>query len=190
MSEAEAPDEQAIVDQLVGNSHGAFDVVRALLEEHPDLVERRSAWGESPLEAATQMGRKDIAALLMDKGAQPDFFAYCMLGDLERAGAELDAHPELATARGVHELAPLYFAAMGDNPEMVDLLLARGADVNAASGAGAPIHAAAMRGRSEIVKRLLEAGADPNARDYEGRTARQAAEAAHRPGIAQLFPET
>jgi ankyrin repeat protein len=71
---------------------------------------------------------------------------------------------------------------------MVELLLSRGADVNLASGAGAPIHAAAMKGRSEIVNRLLAAGADPLARDYEGRTARQAAEAATRPGIAQLFP--
>lgn len=180
-------EEQELVDQLVGNSHGAFEVVRDLLEQHPELATRRATWGESPLEAATQMGRKDIAALLMDKGAEPDFYTYCMLGDVAAVRALLDATPDLVGTRGVHELAPLYFAAMGDNPEMVDLLLERGADVNAASPAGAPIHAAAMRGRSEIVRKLLGAGADPAVRDYEGRNARQVAEAAHRPGVAQLF---
>ena len=183
----EVAQDQELVDQLVGNAHGAFEVVRDILEEHPELATRRATWGESPLEAATQMGRKDIAALLIDRGAEPDFYAYCMLGDVAAAGKLLEGSPDLVSTQGVHGLSPLYFAAMGDNPEMVELLLQRGADVNAGAPGGAPIHAAAMRGRSEIVRRLLAAGADASARDYEGRNARQVAEAVHRPGIAQLF---
>lgn len=180
-------DRQAVVDQLVGNAHGAPDVVRSILDENPDLVEARATWGESALEAASQMGRKDIARLLIERGAQPDFFAAVMLGDLERVRAALDREPELAHASGVHELAPLYFAAAGDELEMAELLFERGADVNQASPAGAPIHAAVMWGRFALVRRYLEAGADPALRDFENRAAKELAESVKRPEIAALL---
>lgn len=176
-----------VVDQLVGNAHGNLDVVRQVLDEHPELVEARAEWGESALEAASQMGRKDIAALLIERGAEPDFFAHCMLGDVEAVRAALDADPGLARAAGVHELAPLYFAARGDELEVAELLLERGADVNQAVEAGAPVHAAAANGSAELVRRYLAAGADPLVRDYDGRTAREVAEAAGRRDLLDLL---
>ncbi|HKT82991.1 MAG TPA: hypothetical protein VJQ84_04055 [Solirubrobacterales bacterium] len=180
-------DRQAVVDQLVGNSHGDIDVVRTILDQHPDLVEERATWGESPLDAAAQMGRKDIAKLLMERGAKPDFFALVMLGELERVREELDRDPELIHGRGVHELSPLYFAAAGDHPELAELLLERGADVNQGSPAAYPIHAAVMWARVSLVQRYLAAGADPGVRDFENRTARELAESVKRPEVAGLL---
>jgi ankyrin repeat protein len=180
-------DRQAVVDELVGNSHGAIDVVRGILDRHPDLVSARSSWGESPLQAASQMGRKDILALLIERGAETDFHSAIVLGDLQRVREELSRDPDLAVRAGVHDLAPLYFAAAGDNLEMAELLLERGADVTQGSPAGSPIHAAVMWGGPELVTRYLEAGADPSARDHENRTARELADAVGRQDIAALL---
>lgn len=180
-------DRQAVVDQLVGNSHGAIELVRSILDAHPDLVEARATWGESPVEAASQMGRKDILELLIERGAQADFFAAIVLGDLERVRGDLDAEPDLARSHGVHDLAPLYFAAAGDQPEIADLLIERGADVNQPSAAGWPIHAAVMWARPALAQRYLVAGADLEARDFENRSARELATRVNRPEIDALL---
>lgn len=60
---------------------------------------------------------------------------------------------------------PLHAAVYMDRLDVVELLIARGADVNATDDAGwTPLHLAVANGRLETAQRLLEAGADPNAR--------------------------
>lgn len=57
---------------------------------------------------------------------------------------------------------PLHYAASGPNPKVVELLLARGADVDAQSPNGStPLMMAARYGSEDSVQRLLERGADP-----------------------------
>src|SRR5947209_6750099 len=54
-------------------------------------------------------------------------------------------------------------------PELVRLLLAHSADMNAASDLGyTALHRAAAKGDTEVVKLLLEAGADVLAREIQG----------------------
>ncbi|MCJ1360834.1 MAG: hypothetical protein MMC33_010843, partial [Icmadophila ericetorum] len=73
----------------------------------------------------------------------------------------------------------LQVAAEGGHIEMVEKLLAAGADVNAAAGrygGRTALQAAAEGGHIEVVEKLLAAGADVNAAaGYEGRTGLQAA---------------
>jgi hypothetical protein len=66
---------------------------------------------------------------------------------------------------------PLHVAADQGNLEIVDLLLAGGADVNARDHGGrVPIFFAIRRDHSEVVWRLVEAGADPTACTGSGST--------------------
>jgi len=67
-------------------------------------------------------------------------------------------------------VTPLHCAA---NKETAELLIAKGADVNAkAGGVGdTPLHWSALRGQNEIAELLIANGADVNAKGFHGKTA-------------------
>jgi len=179
--------EPAVVQELVGNAHGNLARVRELLDLHPAALNLRAPWNETAVEAATQMGNKPILELLIARGAPVDFFTACVLGRVEQVAAELERDPGRANARGVHELTALYFAAIGGNLAIAELLLAAGGNVNTRADAAAPIHGAVMGGSAEMIRLLLDAGADPTLPDYERRSARQLAEKMGRTDLAGLF---
>ena len=180
--------EQSIVEECVGSAHGDLDRVRELVERHPAVVNARAPWNETPIEAAAQLGRRDIIEYLLGKGAPLDLFTACVLGRRDVVEAELARDPARAGAHGVHDLPTLYFAAIGGQREVAELLLAAGAGVNDAVPAAAPIHGAVMGGSAELVEWLLARGADPSLPDFQGRSAPQLAEAMGRPDLARLFP--
>src|SRR5205814_487279 len=92
------------------------------------------------LALAATAGRDDMAALLLERGA-----------DVNRRSSEG------ATA--------LHAAAGQGHAATVRLLLNAGAEARAANDRGVtPLHVAAMRGHREAAAALLEAGADPNPR--------------------------
>jgi len=65
---------------------------------------------------------------------------------------------------------PLWYAADEGHKEIVELLIAKGADVNAKNkGDVTPLYGAARSGRKEIAELLIAKGADVNARDDVGR---------------------
>ena len=179
--------DRSIVEECVGSAHGDLDKVRELVERHPALVNARASWDESPIEAAAQLGRRDIIEYLLSRGAPLDFFTACVLGRADAVEAELAGRPDRARDHGVHGLASLYFAAIGGNPDIAELLLANGADVNDAVQAAAPIHGAVLGRSPEMIAWLLERGADPGAPDYQGRSAPELAESMGRPDLAALF---
>jgi uncharacterized protein len=179
--------DEAVVEELVGNAHGNLARVRELLDAHPAALNMRAPWNETAVEAATQMGNKPILDLLLARGAPLDFFTACVLGRVEQVAAELASDPGRASARGVHELPVLYFAAIGGSSEIAERLLAGGADVNARAEAAAPIHGAVMGGSVDMVRLLLERGADASLPDYEGRGARRLAADMGRADIVELF---
>ena len=182
--------EQSIIEECVGSAHGDLDKVRELVERHPELVNARAPWNETPVEAAAQLGRRDIIEYLLEKGAPLDLFTACVLGRRDVVAAELAADPARARGRGVHDLPALYFAAIGGQREIADLLLAAGAGVNDAAPAAAPIHGAVMGRSAEMISWLLARGADPSVPEYEGRSAPQLAQAMGRPDLARLFQGT
>ena len=70
------------------------------------------------------------------------------------------------------ETALHYAVKYNSNSELVNLLVAHGADYNQASKFyyGTPLHYAARAANPETVKALLEKGADPYVKDIRGRT--------------------
>ena len=179
--------DQALVDACVGSAHGDLNTVRELIEQHPALVNARASWNETPIEAAAQLGRKDIIDYLVSRGAPVDFFAACVLGRDDVVEAELASDPTRARSSGVHGLPALYFAAVGGHPRIAELLVAQGARVNDAAQAAAPIHGAVMGGSREMIAWLLERGADPTLPDHEGRSASELARSVGRSDLAALF---
>jgi len=180
---SEAPAKPPVIDELVGNAHGNLARVKELLEANPELVDRKASWNETPIEAATQMGNREIIDYLIARGAPVDFFTALVLGRSEEVGRQ----PELINARGIHDLPALYFAAIGGDVGTARKVIEAGADVNARSQAAAPIHGAVMGGNAAMVQLLLDHGADPSLKDYAERDAKSLAMAIQRSDLAALF---
>jgi len=63
----------------------------------------------------------------------------------------------------------LHLAAIRDHKEIIELLIAEGADLNAKTFGGVtPLHTAAGIGRKEIAELLIANGADVNAKGFGG----------------------
>ncbi len=72
---------------------------------------------------------------------------------------------------GHRRYTPLRFPVLDGVSELVKVLVAAGAGVNARTELGTtPLHVAAERGTADAVKALIAAGADPNARHLGGDT--------------------
>ena len=102
-----------------------------------------------------------------------------MRNDLEAVRALLADGAEVNTPRG-DGMTGLHWAALNGNAEIAGLLIAAGANLDAATrlGAHTPLHVAAREGHGEIVAVLAEAGADVAAVTETGATALHFAAAA------------
>jgi uncharacterized protein len=129
---------------------GDVERLRAHLDADPTLIAQRRHDGWPLLHFAGFYGIPEVAALLLDRGAD-----VAMLSENHIANTALHAtlaiSGHLPTAR---------------------LLVDRGADANADAGGGyRPLHLAASRGNMEAVELLLAHGADPAALTADGQTA-------------------
>src|SRR5436190_13200468 len=65
-----------MVSTIVGAAHSNFDKVKEIVSKRPELAGASWDWGfgdfETALGAASHVGRRDIAELLMSHGARPD----------------------------------------------------------------------------------------------------------------------
>ena len=111
--------EATLVQEFVAKSHGDLDRIKELLAQEPALINSSWDWGggdwETGLGAAAHMGRKDIAAFLLENGARLDLFAAAMLGKLEIVKAALDAYPEEVNTPGPHGIPLIAHAQAGGN---------------------------------------------------------------------------
>ncbi len=91
--------------------------------------------------------------------------------ELIESGANPSAERKDDKAGG--EFLPLHIAAMEGHDDVVQTLLAHGADANAPSFKHqiTPLQMAVTRGRASTIRILLAKGADPNRKDKHGRTA-------------------
>jgi hypothetical protein len=117
MSDAPPQLDPAKVQAFVSNAHGDLDVVRALVEEEPALVNAAWDWGggdwETGLGAAAHMGRRQIALYLLEHGARLDLFAAAMLGYFDVVSAILSDFPEMRDALGPHGIPLVEHARVG-----------------------------------------------------------------------------
>ncbi|XP_046572013.1 uncharacterized protein LOC124280160 isoform X2 [Haliotis rubra] len=123
-----------------------------------------------PTPVATQ--DSDLHATLSP--AVRDLFSATWLGDLERVKRILSAgQVDINTRKGRWNWTPVMSAARWGHKALVELFVARGADVSLVDVEGDNVlHWASMGGDLEIVKLILSQSVlDINARDNNGRTA-------------------
>ena len=111
------------------------------------------------------------ATTLFAAGCQPSIHDIVGREDLETAQKMIGADPGLLDARNNLGKTPLHYAVTYGTVDLLDFLIAKGADLNAADNTGmTPLHTAAMIGRTEEAERLLKAGANLEACDTFGDT--------------------
>jgi hypothetical protein len=104
----------ALASGIVGASHGNIDKVKELVTQHPELAGASWDWGfgdwETALGAASHVGRRDIAELLMSHGARPDIFTFTMMGMLKSVQEIIETVPGIQTHTGPHGITLLQHA--------------------------------------------------------------------------------
>ncbi len=149
---------------------GDFDRVKTMLSAEPQLVASRSAAGESAILTAVYRGHKEIANLLVARGAEMTIFEAAAAGEIERLERLiLDGAP--VNGFSADGWTPLHLAAFFGHARGVELLLAHGADVAAPSRnstANTPLHAALAGNHTFVAGLLMGAGSDVNASDAAG----------------------
>ncbi|MBN9121560.1 MAG: ankyrin repeat domain-containing protein [Planctomycetes bacterium] len=95
-----------LVQDFVIYAHMDLPMVSKLLDKEPALVNSFMDWGggdwESGLGAAAHMGNRDMAQLLLERGARMDIFCAVMMGQLDAVRAFLTLQPKLIDAKGPH----------------------------------------------------------------------------------------
>ena len=136
------------------------DVTRALLARGADVHARSDAWNY--VMAAPPHGVPEYNRAIPHGNDTALMFA-ARVGDVQSARLLLDAgaNPNDADAWGV---SAMVLAAHSGYRDLVELLLDRGADVNAAAAGFTALHEAIMRRDEKLVATLLARGADVNLR--------------------------
>jgi len=130
--------------------------------------------GTSAVLLATYYGKEELAQILAKRKGDLTIFEAAALGDLAQVKAHVERDPSLLSAYAADGFFPLGLAAFFRRPDVVDYLIAKGADVKAV--AKNPMQVTALHsavadgGNSRIAKALVAAGADVNAKQRHGWT--------------------
>ncbi|MCC6003743.1 MAG: ankyrin repeat domain-containing protein [Thermofilum sp.] len=116
------------------------------------------------------------------------FFKAVSDGDIAKI-EELLRKGVSVNARNALGQTPLHRAASSGRADIAEMLIKRGADVNAREGwlAQTPLHWAAINGHADVVKLLLENGADPSIKDKNGKTALDVAREGGHADVAEII---
>ena len=116
----------AIAREVVGASHSNLERVKELVSARPALARASWEWGygdwETALGAASHVGNKPIAAVLLAAGAHPTIFSAAMLGQLDVVKAFVAASPGIQRTPGPHGLSLLHHARAGESADVVKYL--------------------------------------------------------------------
>jgi hypothetical protein len=106
-----------LVQEMVVVAHGNQARVKELVSRQPTLAKATWDWGfgdwETSLGAASHVGHRAIAELLIANGAHPTIFSAAMLGQLDTVKAFIAASPGIQRTRGPHSISLLSHAVAG-----------------------------------------------------------------------------
>lgn len=130
---------------MIGAWEGNIAMMELFVARGAD-VHKINRFGEQALQLAAWRGQMEAVRWLLDHGAQVN--------------------------RDGDQWAALHYAVFAGRQEVAQLLMARGADVNARSTNGSTVlMMAAREGQEELAKILIAAGADPRPANERGETA-------------------
>jgi ankyrin repeat protein len=143
-------------------------IVQVLLASGAN-VDKPDHFNRTPLIWAAGQGNKSVVQALLEKGAAVDYrdrndrtalFYACDKGDMGVVQALLEKGAEVNAVEKVAGVTPLIAAAGAGHHEVIELLLARGAKIEAPDQDGdTPLMWAAVRGHAKATAELLEKGA-------------------------------
>jgi hypothetical protein len=127
---------------LIGAWEGNIELMRLFISRGAD-INQTNAHGETALTLAAWRGKLAAARWLVERGARVN-----------------------APAR---QWSPLHYAALAGHADVVDYLIAEGADINALSTNGSSVLMMAVyEGRQELAQKLIDLGADRRPRNDWG----------------------
>lgn len=190
----------ASCDIFTAARSGSVSIVRAMVEEKPDLVNATTADGATPLEiAVAAFAGHTVVDYLREKPQQMNIWTACQFGNVDRVRELLKENPALADMprKNAGDKTPVHYTAQNWCPQevaaqIIDLLAENGADVNyRESGAGwRPLHAVAeWWNDTQIAEALLRHGAEINPRSNAGWTPLRYAVALGREKMVQFLRE-
>lgn len=109
-------------------------------------------------------------------------------GDFDGARKAIEQGADLEAKDPGTGASVLHYAVMRGNPEILQLLLSKGVDVNSRTKNGTtPLHTAVLYNRYEVAETLLNKGADVDAKSSSGATPLAIATTARNRAIAELL---
>ena len=103
--------------EMVAAAHADLEQVQELVNDRPELAKASYDWGfgdwETALDAASHMGRRDIAELLIENGARPTLFYAAMTGNVDAVRAFIKAFPGIQSLHGPHGITLMAHAEVG-----------------------------------------------------------------------------
>ena len=122
------PQDLALVKAFViaGHADKNLERVKEYLSQNPKLVYAAWDWGggdwETALNGASHIGSREMARVLLSRGARIDSFCAAMLGEREVVAALVRANPSVVGAKGAHGYTLLYHAAISGDVAIAELL--------------------------------------------------------------------
>ncbi len=119
---------RTMLQDFVIYAHFDLNMTKQLLDKEPLLINGLMDWGagdwESGLGGASHMGRHDIVAFLLERGARIDIFCATMMGQLDAVKSFLTLQPKLIDSRGPHGFSLHFHAQLAgkDADKMVEYL--------------------------------------------------------------------
>jgi ankyrin repeat protein len=198
---AKGPSEEDVRSFFAAMRAEQDDSAIQLLEKAPALANARDPKGRSAFLVALSrvvggeafippQENRALAAILARK-PELDAFEIAAAGDEARVRAELEKDP--GYVRRLHDLGwtPIHFASFGGQPRIVDLLLARGTEVDVRAKNrfdNTPLQVCLLTKQVEVARVLLRHGAAVDAVQAEGFTAlHEAAFSGDAPSVAALL---
>lgn len=157
---------------------GDLNEIKEKIESQPELINEKDNYGNTPLMRALDNENIELAALLLEKGADPkavnkeglsvtalavlsgDFAIYEKVSKLSG-----EVNPELFAGKKA-----LNHAALNGNTKMVEAILSHSkTEVNHQDNLGqSPLYLASLAGQYEVAALLMKAGANPDLKTKEG----------------------
>jgi pectate lyase len=154
--------------------YGLLEKLKDLIAKGTD-VNARDKDGKTALDVAVEKYNKEIATLLVDKGAEVSIHATAFIGDINKVEAFVEGGGSVDKPDATGQTL-LHYATAGNNRAIAELLISHDADVNAVAGTWrTPLGVAAQTGSVDVAEYLIAHGANVDGREGQWTPLQEAA---------------